>query len=123
VNREAIRTSSLVVTALLAAFYILNSLAVALMWGADEEDRWGYVALGLAGVSAGAVNLVGIFLEGRAPWLGAGVVAVGAILMASVAYWLWPVMAPITIVVVAFAVFRARELSRERGRAPASPAA
>ena len=118
-NREAIRSSSLVVTALLAAFYILNSLAVALMWGADQEDRWGYVALGLAGVAAGALVLVGAFLEGRAPWLGSGVVAVGAILMASIVYWLWPVMVPVTVVVIAFAVFRARELSRERGRAPA----
>ena len=121
-NREAVRTSSLVVSGLLATFYIFNGLAVALMWGADEEDRWGYVALGLAGVSAGALMLAGIFLEGRSPWLGAGVVAVGAVLMASVAYWLWPVMVPITFVVVAFAVFRARDLTRERGRAPASPA-
>lgn len=121
-DREAIRTSSLVVTALLAAFYIFNGLAVALMWGADEEDRWGYVAMGLAGVSAGALMLAGVFLGGRAPWLGAGVLAAGAILMASVAYWLWPIMVPVTLVVVAFAVFRARELTRERSHGPASPA-
>ena len=120
-NREAIRTGSLVVTGLWAAFYIFNSLAVALMWGADEEDRWGYVALGLAGVAAGALVLVGAFLEGRAPRLAVGVLAAGAILMASAAYWLWPVMVPITVIVVGFAVFRARELTRER--APASPAA
>jgi len=65
--------------------------------------------------------LAGIFLGSRAPWLGAGVLAAGAILMASVAYWLWPVMVPATLVVVAFAVFRARESTR--GRAPVSPAA
>ena len=122
-NRETIRTSSLVVTGLLAAFYILNSLAVALVWGAEDEDRWGYVALGSAGVAAGAVMLAGIFLEGRAPWLGAGVLAAGAILMAAAAFWLWPVMVPITLVVIAFAAFRARELKRERGRAPVSPVA
>jgi len=122
VNREPIRTSSLVVTALLAAFYIFNGITVALMWGADEEDRWGYVAMGLAGVSAGALMLAGTFLGGRAPWLGAGVLAAGAILMASVAYWLWPIMVPVTLVVVAFAVFRARELTRERSHGPASPA-
>ena len=110
-NREAIRTSSLVGSGLLAAFYILNSVAVALLWGAEEGDRSGYIALGFAGVSAGALMLAGVFLEARVPWLGAAVLAGGAILMASAAYWLWPVMVPITLVVVAFALFRARELT------------
>ena len=121
-NRELVLKSMPWAIGLLAGFYILNSLGVALMRGAEEEDRWGYVAMGLAGVSAGALMLAGIFLGGRAPWLGAGVLAAGAILMASVAYWLWPIMVPVTLVVVAFAVFRARELTRERSHGPASPA-
>ena len=121
-NRELVLKSMPWAIGLLAGFYILNSLGVALMWGAEEEDRWGYVAMGLAGVSAGALMLAGTFLGGRAPWLGAGVLAAGAILMASVAYWLWPIMVPVTLVVVAFAVFRARELTRERSHGPASPA-
>ena len=120
-NLELILKSMHWAVGLLAGFYILNSLGVALMWGADEEDRWGYVALGLAGVSAGALMLAGIFLGGRAPRLGAGVLATGAILMAGLAFWLWPIMVPVTLVVVAFAVFRARELTRERSHGPASP--
>ncbi len=100
------------ITVLLAAYYIVHGFVA--LAAADYDSTGERVLFSLAGVFAGAMILGGLLIMGRYPWAGVGLLAAGAIFMTGLWYWMIPILGPVTLVVVAFGILRARSLARER---------
>lgn len=111
-------------TVLLAALYIAGGLGFTVGYVSGsldwEAEAWEVMLLGVVPFAAAAMVVGGLLIGKRSPWLGTSLVAIGAVAMAALYFWLFFILVPLTIVVIAFAVFRARRLARERDRiAPA----
>ncbi len=111
-------------TVLLAALYIAGGVGFTVGYVSGsldwEAEAWEAMLLGVVPFTAAAMILSGLFISKRSPWLGASLVAIGTVAMAALYFWLFFILVPLTIVVIAFAVFRARSFARERNRiAPA----
>ena len=73
------------VAALLAALYVAVG---ALVWvGMGNPGDYPRFALGIVGLSAGAMILVGLWVGRRSPLLGVTLVAVGAVPLAILFFW------------------------------------
>jgi hypothetical protein len=111
-------------TVLLAALYIAGGVGFTVGYVSGSLD-WEVSALeavyfGAIPFTSAAMILLGLFISKRSPWLGTSLVAIGAVAMTALWFWLFFILVPLTIVVIAFAVFRARRLTQERDRiAPA----
>ncbi len=111
-------------TVLLAALYIAGGVGFTVGYVSGsldwEAEAWEVMLLGVVPFAAAALVVVGLLIGKRSPWLGTSLVAIGAVAMAALYFWLFFILVPLTIVVIAFAVFRARRFARERDRiAPA----
>ena len=109
---------------LLAALYIAGGVGFTVGYVSGsldwEAEAWEVMLLSVVPFTAAAMVLLGLFISKRSPWLGASLVAIGAVAMAVLYFWLFFILVPLTIVVIAFAVLRARGFARERDRiAPA----
>ena len=107
-------------TVLLAAFYIAGGAAFtvgyvsgSLDWEAGVLEA---VILGAIPFTAAAMDLAGLLVAQRAPQLGTALVSVGVIAMAAVWFWMFLITVPVGLLVIGFAVFRARRFVRERDR-------
>ena len=107
-------------TVLLAALYIAGGVGFtvgfvsgSLDWEASALEA---VILGAIPIAAATMVLLGLFISKRSPWLGTSLIAIGAVAGAAVWFWLFFILVPLTIVVIAFAVSRARRFTRERDR-------
>ena len=102
--------------ALLALFYLAMGPVSLVFMGSDdwEPSTMERALLGLVPMAAGALMLTGLFvISKRAPWWGAGLLSGGAVLMSVLWFWLFFISIPVTLGVIAFAVFRARRFARE----------
>jgi hypothetical protein len=107
-------------TVLLAALYIAGGVGFTVGYVSGsldwEVEAWEVMLLGVVPFAAAAMVVGGLLIGKRSPWLGASLVAIGAVAMAALYFWLFFILVPLTIVVIAFAVFRARRFARERDR-------
>jgi hypothetical protein len=111
-------------TVLLAALYIAGGVGFTVGYVSGsldwEVEAWEVMLLGVVPFAAAAMVVGGLLIGKRSPWLGTSLVAIGAVAMTALWFWLFFILVPLTIVVIAFAVFRARRLTQERDRiAPA----
>ena len=65
--------------------------------------------------------LAGVWIGGRAPWLGVGMIAAGALAINGLWWWALPITGTITLVIVGFAVHRARRMTRAETAALPKP--
>src|SRR3989304_2021281 len=112
-NTTRLQTIGTAVTALLGVLIVLAGFGMGLTFLEETDEAW-YIAFGLATILAGALILGGLFMI-KSPWPAAGTLSSGALLLPLLWNWIWPITVPVMLVVVAFAVFRARELTREPG--------
>ncbi len=107
-------------TVLLAALYIAGGVGFTVGYVSGsldwEVEAWEVMLLGVVPFAAAAMVVGGLLIGKRSPWLGTSLVAIGAVAMAALYFWLFFILVPLTIVVIAFAVFRARRFARERDR-------
>lgn len=103
---------------LLAGFFIIPSFLVLLGNGSGFSTA-GRLFFALVGLSAGVAMLTGLAVGGRSPWLGAGLLAAGAVVMAVLWFWLFFILVPAALVVVTLSVVRARR--ETASRRPAQP--
>ena len=107
-------------TVLLAAFYIAGGVGFIVGYVSGTLD-WEVsaleaVILGAIPLAAAVMVLLGLSMSKRSPWLGASLVAISTVAMAAVWFWLFFILVPLTIAVIAFAVSRARRFAREPDR-------
>ena len=102
---------------LLAGFFLAHS-AFFLAIGPNDWDPTGFerALLGIVPIAAAGSILWGLHLGERAPWLGAWLLIGGTLLVALLWYWFFVVSVPVLILVIWFAVSRARRFERERLR-------
>lgn len=105
-----------VLTLALAVMYVVPSVPI--LFGAGDFDSEAVrVTYGIVGVSAGLAMLAGLLINDRSPWLSTGLIVAGAVGMAVLWFWLFYALVPLTLVVVGFAIVRARRVTREQGLA------
>ncbi len=111
-------------TVLVAGIYIAGGVAFMVEYASGSLD---YEASALDAVldgpiaaAAAAMILLGLFMSKQRPWLGAGVLTIGAAALPAVHPWFFPIDAPLLLVIIACGIARARRFARERDRmAPA----
>jgi hypothetical protein len=81
----------------------------------DSDTADSEVWIDAVGAFSGAAVVGGLLTSRRNPLLGIGLVAVGAITIAAIFYWLLVIGVPIAIGLVAIAFFRARSTGWPRG--------
>ncbi len=100
------RNALAVVSALLAAWFFV--LGVGINFGESTSSVWWSMALFASGIAV----LTGLWLMRRSPWLGCTVLAVGALPLGAITFWMIfpPVLA---LGAVGLAVTRARTQTRQ----------
>jgi len=81
----------------------------------DSDTADGEAAVDAVGAIAGAAVLFGLLTSRHNPVVGIGLVATGAITVAVIFYWLFLVVVPVGIGLVAIAFFRGRSSGWPRG--------
>ena len=106
----------MVFTFLLAGVYIAGGASFVIGYATEslDWDASGFetVYFGAIPFIAAAMVLSGIFLCERCLRLGPALVIVGAVAMAALWFWVFFILVPAGVVVVAFAVVRARNFAR-----------
>ena len=107
-------------TVLMAGIYIAGGLSFIVGYVSGSMD-WEPSVLeamifGAIPIAAGPMVLSGLYMIKRSPRLGPGLVAIGAVAVTATWFWMFFIFAPISIIVIAFAIVRARRFSQERDR-------
>lgn len=115
-----IQNGLIALTVLLAGAYIAGGLSV-MIGDASGSTDWEpsvleVVFLGAIPIAAGPMILWGLYISKRSQRLGPGLVAVGAVVVTGAWFWLAIFLVPVSIVVIAFAVFRARKFASGRNQ-------
>jgi len=103
-NKTTWHTVILGLTALLGLFYVLASLRY-VFDGGDDFPSIQRILLGLLGTLLGLSMLVGALVSARRRWAGVALIALGAIPMAFILYWMLVITLPVTAAFVGYAVF------------------
>ena len=110
-NKTTWHTVILGLTALLGLFYVLASLRY-VFDGGDDFPSIQRILLGLLGTLLGLSMLVGALVSARRRWAGVALIALGAIPMAFILYWMLVITLPVTAAFVGYAVFWALRSGR-----------
>ena len=94
-------------TGLLGLVYVVGSLGFAIDGGDDFSSTMERIFFGALGTLLGFSLLAGALILARRPWVGVALIALGAIPVAFVLYWMLVITLPVTAAIVGYAVFLA----------------
>ena len=124
VGSTVLQKGAIGLTLLVAALYVAGAVGFVVDQSTGNADwtaeAWEVVLFGVAPFAAAALVVVGLLIGKRSPWWGTGLLAGGTTVMALVWFWLFFILVPVAIIVITFAVLRARRFSRERDRTAAA---
>jgi hypothetical protein len=103
---------------LFAALNVFYGVAITVR-GSNEDNLTWAALFGVGTIAAAAALATGYMMLKRSPWMGAGMIALGAAAITAIQFWMFVIYVPIALVIIAFAVFRARDYS---GNGPTAPA-
>ncbi len=104
-NAEVWHRAMSTLTGVLGLVYVLGSLGFAIDGGEDFSSTMERIFFGALGSLLGLCMLAGVLVSARRPWVGVGLIALGAIPVAFFLYWMLVITLPVTAVIVGYAVF------------------
>ena len=102
--------AALGMAAVAGGFYLVIGFMLVLDVAGDVTTNERLV-LGTGCIIAGAVMAAGLYLSGRSPWLGAGLISVAVVGMVLLMPWMAVIWVPIGLALMALSLLRARRLS------------
>ena len=109
---------ALVLTVLLAGVYVAGGVSFIIGYASGSMD-WDPSVLealmfGAIPIAAAPMVLWGLYVSKQSTRLGPGLVIVGTMAVTAAWFWFFFALVPLSIVVIAFAIVRARKFSKVR---------